>query len=69
MWSRSVTFEFFFFWLPHGWGIALTQSLVGLTLESALTILMLVQKREDRENRVDCDFALLHPSYENPYEI
>lgn len=41
MWSRSVTFEYFylffsFLWLPHGLGVALAQSLAGLTLEPAL---------------------------------
>ena len=63
--------NFLFFRLPHGWGVALAQSVVGLTLGSALTVtvLMLVQKRKDQENRVDCDFALLHTSYENSNEI
>ena len=36
---------------------------------ASCTVLMLMQKREDRENRVNCNFVLLHPSYENPYEI
>ena len=60
VWSRSITFELsFFFWLPHGWGVALAKSLARLILAWGWPWLYWCWCRKERIKRIVSTTTLL----------